>query len=272
MANPVFNSDNFKQQASGGVQTPQTISASELEEMYARPSATPQDTGRVSYNDVILRTASQLAVVLVGALGLWFAGTMLGLGGTVGPATLIGAIGAIVLSLVNAFKKQPSPLLITLFSLAEGLFLGGISLTLDAMYPGVASQAVLATLCVFLVMLALFSSGKVRATARGMQIFMLASLGYAVFALVNFVLMITGVTEGMFGLRSGWLGVIVGVIAIVLAAYSLVMSFSMIQQGVRNGAPRSFAWTAAFGLVTDLTWLYLEILRVLSILREMADA
>ncbi len=41
----------------------------------------------------------------------------------------------------------------------------------------------------------------------------------------------------------------------------------MIEQGIANGAPVAFAWTAAFGLTVTLVWLYLEILRLLAILR-----
>ncbi len=50
---------------------------------------------------------------------------------------------------------------------------------------------------------------------------------------------------GAFGLYSlklfGWLplGLVLGVFVVILAAYSLVMDFDSIQQGVRNGAPAS---------------------------------
>jgi len=68
-------------------------------------------------------------------------------------------------------------------------------------------------------------------------------------------------------LRGGMLGLIIGAFAVLLASYSLVMDFEFIQRGVEGGAPAKFAWTAAFGLVVTLIWLYLEILRILAILR-----
>ena len=50
-----------------------------------------------------------------------------------------------------------------------------------------------------------------------------------------------------------------------MAAYSLVLDFDGIQQGVRNGAPRQFAWLGAFGIMVTVVWLYVEILRILAI-------
>jgi len=54
---------------------------------------------------------------------------------------------------------------------------------------------------------------------------------------------------------------------VVLASLFLVLDFDFIEQGIRNGLPERYAWTAAFGLVVTLVWLYLEILRLLAILR-----
>jgi uncharacterized YccA/Bax inhibitor family protein len=45
------------------------------------------------------------------------------------------------------------------------------------------------------------------------------------------------------------------------------MDFEFIKLGVEQGAPAKFAWYAAFGLVVTLVWLYIEILRILAILR-----
>ena len=64
------------------------------------------------------------------------------------------------------------------------------------------------------------------------------------------------------------LGVILGVLVVIMAAYSLVLDFDFIQQGVRNRAPKKYAWTGVFGIMVTVIWLYLEILRILAITRE----
>lgn len=240
----------------------QNMTNEQLQQMYNQPAAGPADTGRMTYDDVIVKTAACLGVLLVGAAVTMFVSM-----GLASLLMIVGALGGFVLALVNTFKKQPSPALILAYAGLEGLFLGGLTRVLDTMYPGVGLQAVIGTLSVFTVTLLLFKSGKVRATPKAMKFFMIALVGYALFSVVNLVMMLTGLTTEPFGLRSGIIGVVIGILAIGLAAFSLVMDFTSIEAGVQSGAPQRFSWTAAFGLTVTLVWLYVEIIRLLAILR-----
>lgn len=226
------------------------------------PAAVPSDRP-MTYENTISKTVMLFLIVLAfGAVG-WFV-PVLAL-----PAAIIG----LVLGLVNAFKKEPSVPLIVLYAAFQGVFLGGISGIFEAGYPGIVSQAIIGTFAVFAVVLLLFRSGKVRTSPRATKIFMVAMVGYAAFSLVNVVLMLTGANTDPWGMRGaeifGWLplGAVIGVLAILLASYSLVMDFEMIQNGVKNRVPEKWAWSAAFGLMVTLIWLYVEILRLLAILR-----
>jgi uncharacterized YccA/Bax inhibitor family protein len=252
----------------GGWGQQQNMTDEQLQQMYNRPSAGPVETGRMTYDDVIVKTVACLSAVVLGAAVTLFVSQSL--------ATLlmiVGALGGFVLALVNTFKKNPSPALILAYAGLEGLFLGGLTRVLDGMFPGVGLQAVIGTLAVFGVTLVLFKSGKVRATPKAVRFFMIAVIGYAVFALINMVLVMTGAVDEPFGLRTSFeilgipLGVFIGLLAIGLAAFSLIMDFTMIEEAVNHGAPQKFSWTAAFGLTVTLVWLYVEIIRLLSILR-----
>jgi uncharacterized YccA/Bax inhibitor family protein len=246
----------------------QNMTQDQLQQMYNRPAAGPAETGRMTYDDVIVRTAACLGAVMAGAAVTLFVSMPLA-----SMLMIVGALGGFVLALVNTFKKQPSPALILAYAGLEGLFLGGLTRILDGMFPGVGLQAVIGTLSVFAVTLLLFRSGKVRATPKAMRFFMIAMIGYAVFALVNMVMVWTGAVQSPFGLSTSIqifgipLGVFIGILAIGLAAFSLIMDFTSIEAGVRAGAPERFSWTAAFGLTVTLVWLYVEIIRLLSILR-----
>ncbi len=94
------------------------------------------------------------------------------------------------------------------------------------------------------------------------------------FSLINLVLQFTGVVPDAFGLHSQVeifgipLGLIIGPLVVILAAYSLVMDFDQIQQGVRNGAPRKYGWLGGFGIMVTVVWLYVEILRIIAIARN----
>ncbi len=246
----------------------QGMTQDQLQDMYNRPAAGPADTGRMTFDDVIMKTAACLGAVIAGA-----AVTLVVAQGLASMLMIVGALGGFVLALVNTFKKQPSPALILAYAALEGLFLGGLTRILDGMFPGVGLQAVIGTLSVFAVTLVLFKSGKVRATPKAMRFFMIAIIGYAVFSLINMVMMWTGAVDSPFGLRTEVeifgipLGVFIGLLAIGLAAFSLIMDFTSIEAGVRSGAPQRFSWTAAFGLTVTLVWLYVEIIRLLAILR-----
>jgi uncharacterized YccA/Bax inhibitor family protein len=95
---------------------------------------------------------------------------------------------------------------------------------------------------------------------------LIAMGGYFVFCMVNLVVMLTG-HGGDFGLRQGWFGFAIGLFAVGLAAAMLILDFDFAEQGVKNGLPERYSWLAAFGLVVTLIWLYIEILRLLGILR-----
>lgn len=260
-----------------------TLTAEELRRIYDQPAAdvkrpgidTPQSEGvgsslppvvgsdrPMTYENTIAKTLLMFVIVLgFGAVG-WFIPVL------AIPAAIVG----LVLGLVNAFKKEPSVPLILLYAAFQGVFLGGISGIFEAQWAGIVSQAIIGTLAVFGVTLLLFRSGKVRTSPKMTKIVLIAMAGYLVFSLVNVGMMLFGATDDPWGMRGAtiWgipIGLLVGLLAVFLAAYSLVMDFELIQNGVKNRVPEKWGWTAAFGLTVTLIWLYLEILRILAILR-----
>jgi len=242
----------------------QAMDASQLDAMYTSPSATTADTKRLTYDDVIIKTGGLLALLVVVAAATW----TLVPGPMLGTVMIVGAIGGLILGLVNAFKRNPSPALIVLYTVFQGAFLGAISLYYNSAFEGAVTQAVIGTISVFAVSLFLFKSGRVRVTPKFTRWLMFALIGYALFSLINFVLTLTGVL-GEFGLRNGPLGVIIGIVAVGLAAASLIVDFDSIKRGVEGGAPAKMAWSAAFGLLVTLIWLYLELLRLAAIISSL---
>jgi uncharacterized YccA/Bax inhibitor family protein len=280
MANPVFSRNpifSAKAAARAGAVPPvpgasATATADQLETQYSAPSPTQDELGRMTYEDTLVKTGVSFAVLLVGAVIGWLIGSyIIGL-----IVIVVAALVGFVLALVNTFKKEPSPALVLAYAGFEGIFVGGISALYTAAFgSAIVPMAVFGTLGVVGVTLALFASGKVRASKRATQIFLVLLVGYGAFALVNFGLMLTGVTDSMFGLRdipihigafSVPLGVPLGILVVLLCAYSLVLDFDAVKRGVTGGAPRKYAWTAAFGIMVTVVWLYLEILRLLALL------
>jgi uncharacterized YccA/Bax inhibitor family protein len=48
----------------------------------------------------------------------------------------------------------------------------------------------------------------------------------------------------------------------------IVMDFDQIEKAVAARVPQEESWRCAFGLMVTLVWLYLEVLRLISILRS----
>ncbi len=128
----------------------------------------------------------------------------------------------------------------------------------------VVVQAVGGTLATFAAMLALYRFEVIRATPKFRKVLIMAAAGYLMFSLVNLVVSLVS-NNSVY--EVGGLGLLVSAFGVGLAALFLVLDFDYVEQGIRNGLPERFAWTAAFGLVVTLVWLYLEILRLIAILR-----
>lgn len=240
-----------------------------MERAYAGASADAVDRGQMTYDDVIVKSGIALGAVILGAVvgwGLFVVNPLYGLG-----AMAIGFLGGFILAMVNIFSRTIRPALVLAYSLVEGVALGALSAFMELSYPGIVIQALLATAAVFTVTLVLFTSGKVRNSPKLTRFLLIGLVGLIVYRLLNMVLVWTGVlstsidTMRVMGIP---LGILVGVFAVFLGAISLIGDFDQIQQGVRAGAPAKFAWACAFGLMVTIIWMYTEMLRLLSLLRD----
>ncbi|PYT95241.1 MAG: hypothetical protein DMG38_27785 [Acidobacteria bacterium] len=179
------------------------------------------------------------------------------------PWMLGGVFGGFVMALVTVFRKEWSPVTSPIYSLLEGLALGGISAMLEQRYPGIAIQAVGLTFGTLLAMLLAYKSGVIRATEKFKIGVFAATGGIMLLYLVDIVLHffnrpIPFIHEGT------PMGVAFSLFVVVIAALNLVLDFDLIETGVNNGAPKYMEWYGAFGLMVTLIWLYLEILRLLA--------
>ncbi len=186
------------------------------------------------------------------AVGLWLMG---------------GAIGGLVLALVTVFKQQWAAVTAPLYALAEGLVLGGISAMLEARYSGIVITAVGLTFGTLFGLLFAYKSGMIRATEKFKLGVFAATGGIALVYLVTMIL-------GLFHIKmpyihdSGWVGIGFSVFVVIIAALNLVLDFDFIETAAGQGAPKYMEWYGAFGLMVTLIWLYIEILRLLTKMKE----
>jgi uncharacterized YccA/Bax inhibitor family protein len=232
---------------------------------------TPVPAQPMTIEGSVVKTLGLFVVLVIGAAAGWMIastnpalGSMLMMG-----SMLVG----FVLAMVNIFKKEPSAPLVIAYAAVQGVFIGVISFIYNSLWDGIVLQAVLATLVVVGVTLALFASGKVRASPRATKIFLISMVGYVVFSLVNMLLVMFGAIKNPYGIGGIEvfgipLGIVIGVLVVIMAAYSLVLDFDFIQKGAANRIPKAYEWSGAFGVMVTVIWLYLEILRMLAISRN----
>lgn len=229
------------------------------------------DDRPMTVDDVVIKTALSLGTALVtGVLtAIWAisqlpvdaAGRITGISGAVIGALVGGMIVGLVISLVIIFKQKPSGPLTLAYSAAEGVFLGAISGLFEALYPGIALQAIIGTAGVFVAMLVVYKTGAVKVTPKLTKWIIGAVVGVAILMLVNLVTSFFGFNP----LRDGGpIAIIFSLVVIGVAAFSFLLDFDQADRMIREGMPSKWAWFAAFGLMTTLVWLYLEILRLLS--------
>ncbi|HEY2273417.1 MAG TPA: Bax inhibitor-1/YccA family protein [Jatrophihabitantaceae bacterium] len=259
--NPVIRKFGAATRA-GAVQTP---SAVDLQKLYDQPSYTgPRPAQRfMTLDDVVQRTGAMLLTLLAAGAVSWTLTTTR----VAVPLLIVSLIGALGLGLYMSFTLKANAALCLTYSVLEGLLLGTISRLFEEAYHGIVVQALTGTVMVAGGMLFVYKIGAIRVTPKFTRIVVGATIGVFGLMLVNLVAYLF--TPDGLGLRSGGaLAIVFSLLCIVVAAMNLVLDFDMVEQGIRNGADQKFAWFASFGITVTLVWLYLEILRLLSFLRD----
>jgi uncharacterized YccA/Bax inhibitor family protein len=222
------------------------------------------DPARVmTIQGTVNKTLLMLVLVLIPAVWVWNMFFTSGNPQAIMPWLYGGVIGGFIVALVTIFKKQWSPVTAPLYSVLEGLAIGGISAFFEAQFPGIVIQAVALTFGTLLCLLLLYKSGIIKVTENFKMGVVAATGSIALIYVITIVL-------GFFGIRmpyiheSGTIGIIFSLVVVIIASLNLVLDFDFIEKGAAAGAPKFMEWYAAFGLMITLIWLYLEILRLLA--------
>jgi uncharacterized YccA/Bax inhibitor family protein len=180
---------------------------------------------------------------------------------------MAGAIAGLVTAMVTIFKPTASPISAPIYAVFEGVVLGAFSAVFEAMYPGIVVQAVLLTFGVMGTLLVVYRLGIIRATENFKLGVVAATGGIMLIYVIGWIMRMFGSGIPMIH-ESGWVGIGFSLFVVVIASLNLVLDFDFIETGVERGAPKYMEWYAAFGLLVTLIWLYIEILRLLSKLRD----
>ncbi|GAA4876910.1 Bax inhibitor-1/YccA family protein [Serinicoccus chungangensis] len=243
----------------------ESMSDQQLRDLYDQPPAGPAQTGRLTLDDVVVKSLMLFGIVVAVAAATWmFVGPR---PEVAMPIWLVGMFGSLGLSFAIGFSKKVNVGLILVHAVLQGLFLGAVSVTFNALYDGVVTTAVVATLATFAGMFIGWKAGFIKVTSKSRRIFGMVAMGYMVFLLVNIGASFLGFGDG-WGIYGGPLGILVSLLGVGLASYSLAVDFDSIDRAVSGGAPEKYSWLLGHGLVASLVWLYIEFLRLFAILQS----
>ena len=213
------------------------------------------------------KTALMGVLVFAAALYVWYqyinAETLFGIELFVGG----GFIGGFVLALIIICRKKSAPYLAPVYAILEGLALGGLSVMMELRFPGIVLQAILLTMGILFGLLFIYRAGIIKVTENFKLMVASATMGIALVYLVSFIGSFFGFQIPMIH-EGGTVGIIFSLVVVAIASLNLVMDFDFIEEAAEKRVPKYMEWYGAFGLMVTLIWLYIEILRLLSKLRD----
>lgn len=195
------------------------------------------------------------------------------------PVGLGGLLVAAVCSIILWFSHKSAPIVAPIYAIFKGAAVGWFSLMVTSMMAqklgagaqGLPFQALALTIAVAGGMLVGYATRVIRPGRVFTAIIASATIGYALFALLAMVMALMGndALSSLFSpTNSSMLSIGLSLLVVGLAALTLVLAFEQINMGIQTGQPRYMEWYAGWALLTELIWLYIEILRLLAKLRS----
>jgi uncharacterized YccA/Bax inhibitor family protein len=232
-------------------------------------------TGRMTIDTVVQKTGFTLGIVVLVAAATWVAtGDIVDGSGYVQSdvasqlyaISLVGALGGFALSMVNSFKRVISPALVIAFAAFEGLFVGAFSKVVGQWVgDSVVVGAVLGTVAAVAGTLAAYKFFNIQVGDKFRKAVVAAMFGFVALSLLDLVL---GMFHADFGFNGfGPMGFVSSVVGLGIGILMLILDFDFVERGIAAGLPERESWRAAFGLTVTIVWIYIELLRLLAILR-----
>lgn len=191
---------------------------------------------------------------------------------SVGEAVIAGV--ALLVSLITPFLawfiRPTIPVTGTLYSLAQGLLIGYITVALVPEYRFISLLAMIITIALVAVMLFIYAKKIITVTARFRGIITGIFAGVVLSGIVYFLLnlipavrnstLFSGINTAM---QNPALSIIIGIVFVILASLFMLADFDTIQRCVENQVDKKYEWMAAWGLAYTILYIYFKILRIL---------
>ncbi|MDR1928907.1 MAG: Bax inhibitor-1/YccA family protein [Endomicrobium sp.] len=181
----------------------------------------------------------------------------------IAPLLLYISFMAFFLAIVLIFKKTTAPFLSPLYAICEGFILGSVSLYFEKLFHGIVFNGIFLTICSLFCILAAYKTGMLRATSKFRKILMISVFTISFVYIIDFFLNLFFGGNLQYLHNSSNFSIAISFIITIIASFSLVIDFDLIEQSVQYGLPKYMEWYSAFSIMVTLIWLYIEIIRLL---------
>jgi uncharacterized YccA/Bax inhibitor family protein len=211
----------------------------------------------MSITGIILKSLASIVIIIAITIGIW---KLYNDGVNIKWYSIGGMLAAIIISIIISVRQYWAHILVPLYAIAKGFFLGGISVYAHAKFPNLPYQAVGVAMVTFVVMLLLYQTRIIAVTKKFRSIVITVSASIFVIYIISWILSFFGIKTFIWGIS--WSAIIFNLIAAIFASLSLLLDFDYIER-YKDKAPKYKEWLATWGLLVTLVWLYVEILRLM---------
>lgn len=189
--------------------------------------------------------------------------------------SMVGGLGAIGLGFFLFFSKKDTstPFWTFLLAALQGLIVGGFTYyigteKLQDGTPGwsLVGQAVFGSTVVFFIAFMLYAMNIVRPSEKFRSAFTVVLVGMSAMYAINFIVAIT--LGHNFLLAEGPIPILIAIVAIVMASIRVITDIQDCDTALKMNYPSRAGWLLAASIVSSLIWLYVEILRLLYLLKR----
>ena len=182
-------------------------------------------------------------------------------------ALIVGAVllGGFICEMVGIFGRRTIPVTGTLYSASQGYIISFLVFNVLKGYEYLGLEALLLSVAVVAVMSWLYTSGTIKADKKFRTVLLSLVIGSVAIGVLSFLGTLIPATRPYVQamMQNAALSIAVDVIGLIIAALFLISDFSLIDTCVKEGYPKDYEWSAAFGLVFTVIWIYLKILDLL---------
>jgi len=184
-----------------------------------------------------------IAIIIIISFGMW---KLHAKGVNIKWYSLGGMLAAIVISIVISVRQHWAHILVPLYAIAKGFFLGAITVYAHAKFPNLPYQAIGITVVTFIVMLLLYQTRIIVVTKKLRSVIITAAASIFVIYIISWILSFFGIKVFIWGIS--WPAIIFNILAAIFASLSLLLDFDYIERH-KNRSPKYKEWLATWGLL-----------------------